>query len=83
MDYCSKCPNETECYREGCQICCHQEHEIERLKQALADAHGLLISYGKTSDHFEDLKHDVELHFDAFRKDTNPSDSGRFEESPE
>ena len=32
MDYCSKCPNETECYREGCQICCQQEREIERLR---------------------------------------------------
>ncbi len=48
--------------------------EVERLKQALADAHGLLISYGNTSDHFEDLKHDVELHFNAFRQNASASD---------
>ncbi len=42
--------------------------EIERLLQALADAHGLLISYEKVAEQFEDLKHDTELHFLAFRE---------------
>lgn len=41
--------------------------EIERLRQALADAHGLLVSYEKAADRFEDLKHVTELHFNAFR----------------
>ncbi len=48
--------------------------DIKRLKQALADAHGLLISYEKVAGRFRDLAHDVELHFSAFRQDTAPSD---------
>ena len=47
------------------------EQEIERLKQALADAHGLLVSYGKWANHAGDLAHDVELHFSK-----NPFDPG-------
>jgi hypothetical protein len=66
--YCEDCWGDADYWR-----CLTDEKvtEVERLKQALADAHGLLISYGNTSDHFNDLKHDVELHFDAFRKDTS------------
>ena len=68
--YCEDCWGDADYWR-----CLTDEKvtEIERLKQALADAHGLLISYGKTADHFEDLKHDVELHFSAFRQDAGRS----------
>ena len=51
-----------------------QSAERDRLKQALADAHGLLISYEKAADRFQDLAHDVELHFNAFRQDAALSD---------
>ncbi len=42
--------------------------EIERLRQALADAHGLLISYGKMQRQLHDLMQSAELHFTAFRE---------------
>lgn len=42
--------------------------EIERLKQALADAHGLLISNGKLAHQSLDLWFDAEQHFTAVRE---------------
>jgi len=43
--------------------------EIKRLKQALADAHGLLVSYGKWAAQSKDLAHDAELHFSVYREE--------------
>ena len=59
--------------------------EIERLQQALADAHGLLVTYKKIADDFEDIKNDVELHFRAFRQGNlaNITDSTQPKESQE
>ena len=45
--------------------------EIARLRQALADAQGLLISYRKWASQSEDLAHDAELHFSAFRENSS------------
>ncbi len=42
--------------------------EVDRLRQALADAHGLLVSYEKWAAQSGDLAHDTELHFKAYRK---------------
>ena len=41
--------------------------EMQRLQQALADAHALLVSYGEWAAHSEDLAHNAKLHFSAYR----------------